>query len=50
MLHATDFTRNNHGWFFLFCSWSPAGAIRAGRNPAVYKFHGEIIHVDGNIC
>ncbi|EEE57929.1 hypothetical protein OsJ_08631 [Oryza sativa Japonica Group] len=28
-------------------SWSPAGAIRAGRNPAVYKFHGEIIHVDG---
>uniref|UniRef100_A0A0E0NLU1 Saccharopine dehydrogenase (NAD(+), L-glutamate-forming) n=1 Tax=Oryza rufipogon TaxID=4529 RepID=A0A0E0NLU1_ORYRU len=29
-------------------SWSPAGAIRAGRNPAVYKFHGEIIHVDGD--
>ncbi|KAM0874705.1 hypothetical protein ACQ4PT_037255 [Festuca glaucescens] len=29
-------------------SWSPAGAIRAGRNPAVYKFLGEIIHVDGN--
>ncbi|KAL5207069.1 hypothetical protein ABZP36_031504 [Zizania latifolia] len=29
-------------------SWSPAGAIRAGRNPAVYKFLGEIIHVDGD--
>ncbi|KAM0874703.1 hypothetical protein ACQ4PT_037255 [Festuca glaucescens] len=29
-------------------SWSPAGAIRAGRNPAVYKFLGEIIHVDGS--
>ncbi|VAI61795.1 unnamed protein product [Triticum turgidum subsp. durum] len=28
-------------------SWSPAGAIRAGRNPAVYKFLGEIINVDG---
>ncbi|XBH64966.1 alpha-aminoadipic semialdehyde synthase isoform X2 [Aegilops tauschii subsp. strangulata] len=29
-------------------SWSPAGAIRAGRNPAVYKFLGEIIDVDGS--
>jgi hypothetical protein len=34
---------------FLFLSWSPAGAIRAGRNPAVYKFLGEIIHVDGKL-
>ncbi|VAI61784.1 unnamed protein product [Triticum turgidum subsp. durum] len=30
-------------------SWSPAGAIRAGRNPAVYKFLGEIINVDGKL-
>ncbi|KAL7096184.1 hypothetical protein ACP275_10G067200 [Erythranthe tilingii] len=29
-------------------SWSPAGAIRAGRNPAVYKYNGEIVHVDGD--
>ncbi|VAI50353.1 unnamed protein product [Triticum turgidum subsp. durum] len=29
-------------------SWSPAGAIRAGRNPAVYKFLGETINVDGS--
>jgi hypothetical protein len=35
---------------FVFLSWSPAGAIRAGRNPAVYKFLGEIIHVDGQSC
>ncbi|GER41742.1 bifunctional lysine-ketoglutaratereductase/saccharopine dehydrogenase [Striga asiatica] len=28
-------------------SWSPAGAIRAGRNPAIYKYNGEIIRVDG---
>uniref|UniRef100_A0A6N2L6K1 Uncharacterized protein n=1 Tax=Salix viminalis TaxID=40686 RepID=A0A6N2L6K1_SALVM len=28
-------------------SWSPAGAIRSGRNPATYKYHGEIVHVDG---
>ncbi|KAF9680334.1 hypothetical protein SADUNF_Sadunf06G0110300 [Salix dunnii] len=28
-------------------SWSPAGAIRSGRNPATYKYHGEILHVDG---
>ncbi|KAG6428524.1 hypothetical protein SASPL_112776 [Salvia splendens] len=28
-------------------SWSPIGAIRAGRNPAVYKHDGEIVHVDG---
>ncbi|KAK9948183.1 hypothetical protein M0R45_003770 [Rubus argutus] len=28
-------------------SWSPAGAIRAGRNPATYKSNGEIVNVDG---
>ncbi|KAG8376285.1 hypothetical protein BUALT_Bualt09G0047300 [Buddleja alternifolia] len=28
-------------------SWSPAGAIRAGRNPATYKYNGETLHVDG---
>ncbi|XP_048133337.1 alpha-aminoadipic semialdehyde synthase isoform X2 [Rhodamnia argentea] len=29
-------------------SWNPAGAIRVGRNPALYKSHGETIHVDGD--
>ncbi|KAH7574490.1 hypothetical protein JRO89_XS03G0302600 [Xanthoceras sorbifolium] len=29
-------------------SWSPAGAIRAGRNPAIYRSHGETVHVDGD--
>ncbi|KAG6488659.1 hypothetical protein ZIOFF_049908 [Zingiber officinale] len=29
-------------------SWNPAGALRAGRNSASYKLHGEILHVDGN--
>lgn len=29
-------------------SWNPAGAIRVGRNPALYKSHGEIINVDGD--
>lgn len=29
-------------------SWSPAGAIRAGRNPAIYKSYGETVHVDGD--
>ncbi|KAM7513485.1 hypothetical protein LguiA_003068 [Lonicera macranthoides] len=29
-------------------SWNPAGAIRAGCNPATYKYHGEIVHVDGD--
>ncbi|KAG2654521.1 hypothetical protein PVAP13_1NG520900 [Panicum virgatum] len=29
-------------------SWNPAGAVRAGKNPAVYKFLGEAIHVDGS--
>ncbi|CAL4967339.1 unnamed protein product [Urochloa decumbens] len=29
-------------------SWNPAGAVRAGKNPAVYKFLGETIHVDGS--
>lgn len=28
-------------------SWNPAGAIRAGRNPATYRYQGEIVHVDG---
>ncbi|XP_034577051.1 alpha-aminoadipic semialdehyde synthase isoform X2 [Setaria viridis] len=29
-------------------SWNPAGALRSGKNPAVYKFLGETIHVDGS--
>ncbi|GMN42705.1 hypothetical protein TIFTF001_011913 [Ficus carica] len=29
-------------------SWNPAGAIRAGRNPATYRYQGEIVHVDGD--
>ncbi|RYR77334.1 hypothetical protein Ahy_A01g001768 isoform A [Arachis hypogaea] len=29
-------------------SWSPVGAIRAGRNPATYKYCGETIHIDGD--
>ncbi|ESQ53839.1 hypothetical protein EUTSA_v10024287mg [Eutrema salsugineum] len=28
-------------------SWNPAGAIKAGRNPAKYKSNGDIIHVHG---
>ncbi|KAL1219562.1 Alpha-aminoadipic semialdehyde synthase [Cardamine amara subsp. amara] len=28
-------------------SWNPAGAIRAGRNPAKYKSNGDIINVNG---
>ncbi|XP_010527055.1 PREDICTED: alpha-aminoadipic semialdehyde synthase [Tarenaya hassleriana] len=28
-------------------SWNPAGAIRAGRNPATYKHNGETVHIDG---
>ncbi|KAM3741687.1 hypothetical protein ACB098_07G015600 [Castanea mollissima] len=29
-------------------SWSPAGAIRSGRNPATYRSHGETLHIDGD--
>ncbi|GMY36530.1 alpha-aminoadipic semialdehyde synthase isoform X1 [Fagus crenata] len=29
-------------------SWNPAGAIRAGRNPATYRSHGETLHIDGD--
>ncbi|XP_068660381.1 alpha-aminoadipic semialdehyde synthase isoform X2 [Aristolochia californica] len=29
-------------------SWNPAGAIRAGRNPATYMSNGETVYVDGN--
>ncbi|MBA0755168.1 hypothetical protein Gogos_020063, partial [Gossypium gossypioides] len=29
-------------------SWNPAGAIRAGRNPATYKSQGETVHVNGD--
>jgi alpha-aminoadipic semialdehyde synthase len=29
-------------------SWNPAGAIRAGQNPATYRSGGEIINVDGS--
>ncbi|KAK9705725.1 hypothetical protein RND81_07G077600 [Saponaria officinalis] len=29
-------------------SWNPAGAIRAGRNPATYRSAGEEIHISGD--
>lgn len=29
-------------------SWNPAGAIKAGRNPATYKSQGETVHVNGD--
>ncbi|XVF48812.1 hypothetical protein PTKIN_Ptkin03bG0218400 [Pterospermum kingtungense] len=29
-------------------SWNPAGAIRVGRNPAIYKSQDETIHVNGD--
>ncbi|XP_028782509.1 alpha-aminoadipic semialdehyde synthase-like isoform X2 [Neltuma alba] len=29
-------------------SWNPAGAIRAGRNPATYRSCGETVNVDGD--
>ncbi|KAK6236637.1 Saccharopine dehydrogenase [Theobroma cacao] len=29
-------------------SWNPAGAIRAGRNPATYKSQDETVHVNGD--
>ncbi|KAJ1418760.1 Saccharopine dehydrogenase, NADP binding domain [Sesbania bispinosa] len=29
-------------------SWNPVGAIRAGRNPATYKYCGETVHIDGD--
>lgn len=44
-LPSPDAANNPIGYKF---SWSPAGAIRSGRNPATYKHHGEIKHVDGD--
>lgn len=32
-----------------YFSWSPAGAIRSGRNPATYRSHGETLHIDGKL-
>uniref|UniRef100_A0A5B7CDN9 Putative alpha-aminoadipic semialdehyde synthase isoform X2 n=1 Tax=Davidia involucrata TaxID=16924 RepID=A0A5B7CDN9_DAVIN len=29
-------------------SWNPAGAIRTGCNPATYRYHGEIVHLEGD--
>ncbi|XP_041004799.1 alpha-aminoadipic semialdehyde synthase isoform X1 [Juglans microcarpa x Juglans regia] len=29
-------------------SWNPAGAIRAGQNPATYRSHGETLNIDGD--
>lgn len=29
-------------------SWNPAGALRAGRNPATYKSEGEVINISGD--
>lgn len=39
-------THKCYSWFF---SWNPAGAIRAGRNPATYKSQGETVHVNGKL-
>jgi hypothetical protein len=35
--------------FINYFSWNPAGAIRAGRNPATYRSHGETLHIDGKL-
>lgn len=32
-----------------YFSWSPAGVIKSGRNPATYRYHDEVIHVDGKL-
>ncbi|KAI3901616.1 hypothetical protein MKW92_010965 [Papaver armeniacum] len=32
---------------FGYFSWNPAGATRAGQNPATYKHSGETLHIDG---
>lgn len=29
-------------------SWNPAGALRAGRNPATYKSQGEVLNISGD--
>lgn len=30
-----------------YVSWNPAGAIRAGSNPATYRYEGETVKVEG---
>ncbi|KAI3835723.1 hypothetical protein MKW92_027642 [Papaver armeniacum] len=32
---------------FGYFSWNPAGATRAGQNPATYKHSGETLHING---
>lgn len=39
----------NYSYVETISSWSPAGAIRAGWNPATYRYQGEIIHVEGEM-
>lgn len=36
-------------WVTYYFSWNPVGAIRAGRNPATYKYCGETVHIDGKL-
>jgi hypothetical protein len=33
--------------FFYFISWNPSGAIKAGRNSAVYLYKGKTVEVAG---
>lgn len=32
-----------------YVSWNPAGAIRAGSNPAIYRYEGETVKVEGKL-
>jgi len=36
-------------WVAKYFSWNPVGDIRAGRNPATYKYHGETVQIDGKL-
>ena len=42
-------TIRTHWLITHYFSWNPAGAIRAGRNPATYKWGGETVHIDGKL-
>jgi hypothetical protein len=37
----------NIDFFFFIISWNPSGAIKAGRNSAIYLYKGKTVEVAG---
>ena len=49
MHHQILWNFSNISYFLKYVSWNPAGAIRAGSNPATYRYEGKTVKVEGKL-